>query len=114
MTDTAMPIIPTPMFTASIKSRFWVKRRGKDRMRQAIDLRNQGLTYQAIADKLGYASRMSAYSAVNDSVVSRQMARKGIPDRRSAMFSPKTTQDTAPHDASARTGDPVNAERRAA
>jgi hypothetical protein len=74
--DTNAPITPTPMFTASLKARFWSTcGRGNDRTRQAIALRNQGLTYQEIANRLGYGHRMSAYAAVNDSVIARGMAR---------------------------------------
>jgi hypothetical protein len=114
MTDTNAPITPTPMFTASIKSRFWVKRRGNDRTRQAIALRNQGHTYQEIADRLGYGHRMSAYAAVNDSVIAKGMQREGHSEGRSAIVGRKMTNDTPTHATSGRTGDPVNAERRAA
>jgi hypothetical protein len=114
MTDTNVPITPTPMFTASIKSRFWVKRRGKDRMRQAIALREQGLTYQAIADNLGYGNRAAVWCAVNDSAFAREMARKGAPEARSAIVGRKMTHDTPTHATTGRTGEMSDAERRAA
>jgi hypothetical protein len=116
MTDTTnAPITPTPMFTAAVKDRFWSSPgRGNDRTRQAIALRNQGHTYQEIADRLGYGHRMGAHWAVNDSVIARGMRAKATQMPQNATNLTKMTQDTAPHATSGRTGDSVNAGRRAA
>jgi hypothetical protein len=113
--ETNAPITPTPMFTAAVKDRFWsTPGRGNDRTRQAIALRNQGHTYQEIADRLGYGHRMGAHWAVNDSVIARGMARNrdanALYQRRSTTNPTKMTHDT-PHGNSARTG---RAEREAA
>ena len=76
MTDTA-PIIPTPIWTAAVKGRFWL---GTDhvaiRHREAMILRELGHTYQEIALRLNFGDRMAAYYAVNHSAIAQEMRAK--------------------------------------
>lgn len=74
MTD--LPIIPTPEWTAAVRDRYWRGITWRDqRIRQAIALHEQGHTYEQIAIRLGYESRMGPYFAVNYSTIARERRR---------------------------------------
>lgn len=76
-TSTTDPIVPTPAWTAAVRDRYWrgIDRRDQ-RIRDAIDLHEQGYTYEQIAIRLGYESRMGPYFAVNYSTIAKEHAAK--------------------------------------
>lgn len=77
MTITPHLTVPTAAWRDAVLARFWISTNAIDRNLQAIALRNQGHTYQEIADRLGYAHRMSAYKAVNHSAAAHFLRGNG-------------------------------------
>ena len=106
MTDTTnTPIIPHPLWTGDILGRFWRgENRRNERIRAAIDLHEQGCTYEQIAIRLGYESRMGAYFAVNYSAIAQEHARNRAVGHRDATEAAHS-QNPLTDDVIGRTGD---------
>ena len=107
-TNTDQPIIPHPLWTGDILGRFW---RGENRrnesIRRAIDLHEQGCTYEQIATRLGYESRMGPYFAVNYSAIAQEHARNRAVGHRDATEAAHS-QNPLTDDVTGRTGEMVN------